>query len=392
MEERTHTSHMTPGSTTPASTRARPSKRIGARTIDLLLVVGFPVALGLRNLSSSEGSIEAANALGVLFFVGIWLLVGWPLYETLGVALFGRTLGKAVIGIRVTTVALKRPTFVQAAERSLLITLPCVVAGATVLGAGGVAYIVWMAVDLYRNEQGQTWPDRMARTLVIEDRADPAPHSAGLDPAQDDWLLGTNGERASPQRAIARIGLGTALLVAEGGLYYLFAATPWWPLGLVALGAFIGVFALAWGPTPSRRCATACAVVSGVLVGVAIATAGPPRDLMSARLEAALQQAAFERVPARSCFDCDRAVELRGTATLDEAVRIVRGSAQVAELEINESLTQRHRGIVTMELSGGGRLHLIVFVADEDWGGAGLADDEVVVFWDVEKGPGPLHA
>jgi uncharacterized RDD family membrane protein YckC len=76
-------------------------------------------------------------------------------YLTLGWWLFGRTVGKLVMGVRVVDIAGQRPSFVQALVRALMYGVSAILA----LG------FLWIAVTPAR----RGWHDRVARTWVVYD-------------------------------------------------------------------------------------------------------------------------------------------------------------------------------------------------------------------------------
>lgn len=245
-----------------------------------------------------------------------------------------------------------------------------------------LAYLVWLVVDLTRHPQHRSWVDRLAGTVVVADRTGPAPPWSRSD--------GSNRDRARHLRYGAAPGaLGALALGASGAAYYLFAATPWWPLGVAVLAGVVAGVAAGWGRGPSWRAAMVCTFGGCALVAVATVRAGPPPGVVSGRLLAELQDVGFVRRPrAASCPSCVRGVELWRGAGLTEGSELVAQSARAAGLDVNDR--EPERGIVTVSVSGG-RVKLFVHVADRSWGGANLSADEVVVFWDADPGLGPFH-
>jgi hypothetical protein len=355
-------------------------RRAAARVLDVLLVVVGPAAVAWWEASRAEG----LGALGPLFLLLAWLLVGLPIYEMVSVGWLRQSVGKAAMRIHVVTTAGSLPSWRQATTRAALLALPMTLL-LTPLFPVPLAYLVWLVVDLTRRPQHRSSVDRLAGTVVVEDWTGPTRRHGRVRIASTETEPGISGT------VLRRIALGVLALGASGAAYYLFAATPWWPLGVAVLAGVVAGVAAGWGHGPSWRAAVVCTFGGCALVAVATVRAGPPPGVVSSRLLTELQDVGFVRRPrAASCPYCLRGVELWRSAGLTEASELVAQSARAAGLDVNDREPETVRGIVTVSVSGG-RVKLLVFVADRSWGGADLPADEVMVFWDADPGLGPFH-
>ena len=159
------------------------SRRALARVIDagMLGIVGFALilpfmiaAVGLDEPGShgKDGGVWSGTA------VFGWILVIAILpfaYEAVQLALWGRTVGKRLTGIRVVSAdgARLRPS--QALVRSAIYALPPAARPVPVLNV--IAGIFWLAEIglLFEGEHRQALHDRAVGTLVIDTRPRPAP-------------------------------------------------------------------------------------------------------------------------------------------------------------------------------------------------------------------------
>jgi uncharacterized RDD family membrane protein YckC len=141
---------------------AAPVPRFAARAIDLL-AVSFPVLVYLAVVTTyTDGKFE----FGPLVWLGFAVFIVGSVYEFVGVALWGRTPGKWIFGLKVVRLADgQRPWATQALLRGLVpwsvLALP--------LGALAVPCLVLIygsvPGDLHRGI-----PDHAAGTLVISTR------------------------------------------------------------------------------------------------------------------------------------------------------------------------------------------------------------------------------
>lgn len=138
-------------------------QRALARLFDLLLV-SLPLAVVLLATADiQDGQLVLEEVPGWLVPAQVGAQV---VYETILVALWGRTLGKALLGLRVTRFADgQRPTWTQAAQRILVPAAAWAVPiDGSVLLAGGV-YLTSVFEPL-----GRGWHDRAAGTIVLRTR------------------------------------------------------------------------------------------------------------------------------------------------------------------------------------------------------------------------------
>ena len=355
-------------------------RRAAARILDVLLVVVGPAAVAWWETSRAEGF----DALAPLFWLLAWLVVGLPVYEMVSVGWFGQGVGKAAMRIHVVTTAGSLPSWRQATARAALLVLPMALLLSPLFPVT-FAYLIWLVVDLTRRPQHRSWVDRLAGTVVVADRTGPTRRHGRVRIAPTGTEPGISGT------VLRRIALGVLALSASGAAYYLFAATPWWPLGVAVLAVVVAGVAAGWGHGPSWRAAVVCTFAGCALVAVATVQAGPPPGVVSGRLLAELQDVGFVRRPAAaSCPSCVQGVELWRSAGLTEASGRVAQSARAAGLDVKDLEPGMVRGVATVSVSGG-RVQLFLHVADRSWGGANLSADEVVVFWDTDPGLGPFH-
>jgi uncharacterized RDD family membrane protein YckC len=160
---------------------AEPSQRLVARIIDTL-IVGVPIATAATELFERETAqtLVAPITFAVVFF----------LYEAVQLAVWGRTVGKRLTGLRVVSVTGDRPTVPQALVRAVIYALPPAARPVPILNA--LAAIFWLAENglMFEGAYRQALHDRAAGTLVIDVRpraaAEPGPVDEPLlldDPA-----------------------------------------------------------------------------------------------------------------------------------------------------------------------------------------------------------------
>ena len=137
--------------------------RIAARGIDLL-VVGLPIALvALAVVEVRDGRIDPESVPWWLLIVQVVVAV---IYETLAVALFGTTLGKWALGLRVVRYADgRRPDTGRAAQRALL---PNAFAAVPLFFVAIGQWVVYGSSAFHPLRRG--WHDRYAGTLVVRSR------------------------------------------------------------------------------------------------------------------------------------------------------------------------------------------------------------------------------
>ncbi|MEV0401667.1 RDD family protein [Actinoallomurus sp. NPDC050550] len=166
---------------------AEPSQRLVARIIDTL-IVGVPIATGATEIFSRETAqtVVAPIAFAVTFF----------LYEAVQLAVWGRTVGKRLTGLRVISVTGERPTVVQALIRAAIYALPPAARPVPILNI--LAAIFWLAENglQFEGSYRQALHDRAAGTLVIDVRpralSDPAP-ADDPDPVEEPGSMAEPG-------------------------------------------------------------------------------------------------------------------------------------------------------------------------------------------------------
>lgn len=121
------------------------------------------------------------TALRQLLTTIIWIIVIAVLYQIVLIALWGRTVGKLLVGIRVVRVNDGRsPGWVKSIIRYLVINLPF------------LAWLVQMSPIFYDSRQG--WHDRAASTIVIRRRR-PTPKPDPAPPETTDLPKGETNDR-----------------------------------------------------------------------------------------------------------------------------------------------------------------------------------------------------
>jgi uncharacterized RDD family membrane protein YckC len=145
---------------------AEPSQRLVARLVDTL-IVGVPIATVATEIFSRQ---TAQTVVAPLAFAVVYLV-----YEAVQLALWGRTVGKRLTGIRVVSADGARLRAGQALVRSAIYALPPAARPVPVLNV--IAGIFWLAEIglLFEGGHRQALHDRAAGTLVIDTRPRPAP-------------------------------------------------------------------------------------------------------------------------------------------------------------------------------------------------------------------------
>lgn len=152
-------------------------RRLLARLVDLVLVLGLPpLVVGGGVLVARSAGLPPLVVLvpGLLVAAG-WLLPGWPLLERAALARFGRTPGKALLGVEVRAADGGPIVPSEASVRSVVILMPTVLLPALgfMVGLGPasvalpVAFGIALAVDALRTPDRRTAADRAAGTVVV---------------------------------------------------------------------------------------------------------------------------------------------------------------------------------------------------------------------------------
>ncbi|MCU0269925.1 MAG: RDD family protein [Acidimicrobiales bacterium] len=137
-----------------------------ARVLDeLLLFVPFTIA-SLSFLTLEDGQLEGEVP---VWFLAVQVAVG-VLYEVVLLALWGRTLGKHVLGVRVARFTDgERPRWTQALLRVLLVTAAVVAVDAVLPGLGALA-AVGIYLTALRDPMRRGWHDHAGGTVVVRFR------------------------------------------------------------------------------------------------------------------------------------------------------------------------------------------------------------------------------
>lgn len=138
---------------------AEPAQRLAARIIDIL-IVGIPVATAAEGLFPHR---TAQTLVAPLAFAAVFLA-----YDAVQLAVWGRTVGKRLTGIRVASVTDGgRPGVLQSLVRAAIFALPSAARPVPVLNA--VAGLFWVGEVglLFEGEYRQALHDRAAGTVVV---------------------------------------------------------------------------------------------------------------------------------------------------------------------------------------------------------------------------------
>lgn len=157
----------TPGSRTRPIGNTAPNRRgtpagfvtrFAAYAVDAVVIVGllsistFVInAIGMLTFGDREALELPEGYVVTLGSVGMVALV----YLTLGWWLFGRTIGKLIMGVRVVNIAGQRPSFTMALVRALM------------YGVSAILFLGFLWIALTPARRG--WHDRVARTWVVYD-------------------------------------------------------------------------------------------------------------------------------------------------------------------------------------------------------------------------------
>lgn len=150
---------------------ASPAARFGARMFDLFVLFVINMIVWFTSVDWDEVSDEvqqetpdlAALEPGVIWWVMVLI---WFLYETASVALWGRTLGKRIAGIRVVNAQTGAiPGWGKAIGRW---AVPGIPAAQNFIWPIGALWWILCNVSLTWDRVYQGWHDKAAGTLVIK--------------------------------------------------------------------------------------------------------------------------------------------------------------------------------------------------------------------------------
>ncbi|GLY79835.1 RDD family protein [Actinoallomurus iriomotensis] len=156
---------------------AEPSQRLVARLVDTL-IVGVPLATAATGIFPRE---TAQTVVAPIAFAAVFLV-----YEVVQLAIWGRTVGKRLTGIRVISADGGRLRVSQALVRSAIYALPPAARPVPVLNV--LAGIFWLAEIglLFEGNHRQALHDRAAGTLVVDVRARAAEPPVDEEPVAEE--------------------------------------------------------------------------------------------------------------------------------------------------------------------------------------------------------------
>ena len=145
---------------------AEPSQRLVARLVDTL-IVGVPLATAATEIFPRE---TAQTVVAPIAFAAVYLV-----YEAVQLAVWGRTVGKRLTGIRVVSADGGPLRVPQVLVRSAIYAVPPAARPIPVLNV--LAGIFWLAEIglIFEGDLHQALHDRAAGTLVIDVRSRPRP-------------------------------------------------------------------------------------------------------------------------------------------------------------------------------------------------------------------------
>ena len=114
--------------------------------------------------------------------------------------------------VHVVTTAGSLPSWRQATARAALLALPMSLMLSPLFPVP-VAYVIWLVVDLTRRPQHRSWVDRLAGTVVVDDRTGPTRRHGRVR------IAPTETEPGIPGTVLRRIGLGVLAVSASGAAY-----------------------------------------------------------------------------------------------------------------------------------------------------------------------------
>jgi uncharacterized RDD family membrane protein YckC len=138
-------------------------QRVIARLIDLIIVT-LPVALvAIRYVTVDDDRVSFEQLPTWVLPLQVSVAVA---YETVMLSLWGRTVGKWIVGVRVASYAHRtKPAPTQAAQRTLL---PNVFAAVPVPFVSALQWVVYGSSSFNPLRRG--WHDRYAGTIVLRSR------------------------------------------------------------------------------------------------------------------------------------------------------------------------------------------------------------------------------
>lgn len=155
---------------------AEPAQRLVARLVDTL-IVGVPIATAATELFPRE---RAQAVVAPIAFAAVYFG-----YEAVQLALWGRTVGKRLTGLRVVTADGGRPSPLQAVVRSAIYALPPAARPVPVLNVLAGLFWIGEVALLFEGGSRQALHDRAAGTFVLDVRPRVAKPEHDLPPPPD---------------------------------------------------------------------------------------------------------------------------------------------------------------------------------------------------------------
>ena len=212
-DERSHRSIVTPeGVALPVELGAR-SERAAAFLIDLLIITGCFIALGLLALAAGLLGFRSGPDRGIAIWIWIALLLGWFVVRSFYFALFelrwhGSTPGKRVFRLRVidraggalTADAVIARNLMREVEVFLPLTLIMVGLGTDMNGLAELAMLGWMLIftfmPLFNRDRlrvgdmvGGTWVITAPKATLLPDLAEASGQRARSEQAPSDYIF-----------------------------------------------------------------------------------------------------------------------------------------------------------------------------------------------------------
>jgi uncharacterized RDD family membrane protein YckC len=148
------------------TTLAEPSQRLVARLVDTL-IVGVPLATAASEIFPRH---TAQTVVAPIAFAAVYLV-----YEAVQLAIWGRTVGKRLTGIRVVSADGAHLRVSQVLVRTAIYALPPAARPVPILNV--LAGIFWLAEIglIFEGDHRQALHDRAAGTWVVDTRSRPRP-------------------------------------------------------------------------------------------------------------------------------------------------------------------------------------------------------------------------
>ena len=141
---------------------ARPGQRCGARVLDVIILMVINFVLALFSLGPSGDLVDPSESYGTFFVASLLGSAVFLAYEVVQVAVWGQTLGKRMVGVKVVNAARGGlPTWGNAVGRGAIPGLVWLIPWIGPLAA----LLCYLSLTWDRVYQG--WHDKTGGTLVI---------------------------------------------------------------------------------------------------------------------------------------------------------------------------------------------------------------------------------